>query len=101
LGLALILPLPHDLPKILLSRLRVAARRLIRVKGVPMSRIREVRERQDEVIEQLRKLQLDRAVAPPDRKEVIDAEIVEKNKEIKDLDAAISELINNGASNPY
>ena len=45
-------------------------------------------------MEQLRKLQRDRVVAPPDRKEAIDAEIAQSNKEIRDLDAVISNLIN-------
>jgi hypothetical protein len=63
----------------------------------PMSMLRETRAKQDAAVEELRKLQRDRGVAAPDRKNAIDAEIAKKNKEIKDLDAVISELINNGA----
>lgn len=66
-----------------------------------MSMLRETREKQDLAVEELRKLQRDRGVALPDRKEAIDADIVKKNKEIKDLDAVISELINSGAPKRY
>jgi hypothetical protein len=59
-----------------------------------MSTLREARDKQDAAVEQLRKLQRDRVVAPPDRKEAIDAEIAQSNKEIRDLDAVISNLIN-------
>lgn len=62
-----------------------------------MSMLRETREKQDLAVEELRKLQRDKTFAPQDRKEAIEAEIVKKNKEIADLDAVISELINSGA----
>jgi hypothetical protein len=66
-----------------------------------MSMLRETREKQDLAVEELRKLQRDKTFAPPDRKEAIDADIVKKNKEIQDLDAVISELINGGAPKRY
>jgi hypothetical protein len=62
-----------------------------------MSMLRETREKQDLVVEELRKLQRERGVASPDRGDAIDAEIAKKNKEIEDLDRVISDLINNGA----
>jgi hypothetical protein len=62
-----------------------------------MSELRETREQQEVALEELRKLQRDRAVAPADRKEAIDKEIADKNKEIGDLDKVVSDLINNGA----
>jgi hypothetical protein len=66
-----------------------------------MSMLRETREKQDLAVEELRKLQRDKTFAPADRKEAIEAEIVKKNQEIKDLDAVISELINSGAPKRY
>jgi hypothetical protein len=41
------------------------------------------------VVEELRKLQRERGVASPDRRDAIDAEIAKKNKEIEDLDGVI------------
>jgi hypothetical protein len=66
-----------------------------------MSMLRETREKQDLAVEELRKLQRDRADAPADRKEAIDADIVKKNEEIQELDSVISELINSGVPKRY
>ena len=66
-----------------------------------MSILRETRDKQDAAVELLRKLQRDRALAPAENKGVIDAEIARVDKEIKELDAVIAELIKSGAPKRY
>lgn len=61
-----------------------------------MSKLGEVRQTQEVELERLRNLQLDKMVAPPDRKEIIQTEINAVMKEIEKLDTEIQRLINEG-----
>jgi hypothetical protein len=61
-----------------------------------MSKLGEVRQTQEVQLERLRKLQLDKLVAPPDRKEIIQTEIQTVMKAIEKLDTEIQQLIKEG-----
>ncbi len=61
-----------------------------------MSKLGETRGAQEGQVERLRKLQLDKLVAPSDRKEIIQKEIEIVMKEIEALDTEIQRLIKEG-----
>lgn len=61
-----------------------------------MSMLWESQRTQEAQRERLRKLQLDKISAPPDRKEIIQAEIEIAMKEIEKLEAEIQRLISEG-----
>jgi hypothetical protein len=61
-----------------------------------MSKLGATRQTQEGNLERLRKLQLDKMIAPPDRKEIIQKEIETAMKEIEKVDGEIQRLINEG-----
>ena len=58
-----------------------------------MQTLGEARSRQDEQVERLRRLQRDKTIAPPDRRDAIQKEIDALSKDISNLDTVIQGLI--------
>jgi len=58
-----------------------------------MSTIQEVRKTQDAQVERLRKLQFEKSIAPAERKGIIQKEIDAVEKDIRNLDTVIQDLI--------
>jgi len=59
-----------------------------------MATLQQVRSKQEEQVEKLRKLQRDKTMAPAERKEAIQHDIDLVQKDIVDLDNEIQRLIN-------
>jgi hypothetical protein len=59
-----------------------------------MVTLQEVRATQERQLERLRKLQHEQKIAPPERKPAIQQEIDLLDKDIRNLDTIVQELIN-------
>lgn len=66
---------------------------MLRIGGAAMSTIRELRQKQEEQVDTLRKLQWNRAAAPVEQKEIIQREIDALENDIRKLDTMIAKLM--------
>ena len=62
--------------------------------SIAMPTLQEARRNQDEQVERLRRLQRDKAVAPPERRDAIQKEIDAVSRDISGLDTVIQSLMN-------